>query len=590
MKKLIAITLCIATILTGAVLTTYAEESGNTEVTQAPYGTVIGAKTFDYSDSIEKIKNIATNGSLSINNNGYLKTAAQSSGWHRVVIAEKAEMPEDGNYSVSVTFRWTGHDSSSNCAVYFGTYGCDFSVKYNGTVQNFNTASETPGWNNNLGKSVRSLWVNELEPDANGNPQYEPKASNPFVTATLNIKGFKPDTLVFEADGKEIVLTYTGNVTDVKTQSKSAGKYPSGDHYEGAYTGGNMGYHEISKYSVKAADGSLIASESFAGESDMHGLTVTASAAPALSNAGYLVPGLSNWHKIEMLTDAQMSGVDTYSIQQTFRWTDPQEGNDIIYFGAYFCDFTLNYNGSIQYFSASNGNVTVPTSVSSKWKVSADKPVSEWVTATLVIVENKPVKMIIEVDGEYCEIPYAAGKIESVKTHNKQGTAQSANAVAECGIYSGGNSKAMEIYDFRVIAGAVERGGNVPTKRVPDGNSVIEFYGAQKALDGSSVRIIAKLHDTSVSGVNFEFTCSKTSGKTVTKGKHIVTNPVRYGYSYINEQTSEGLNAVYAGDDALFVLFVIDGISFEDVDSYELNVRVLADAYCSDVQTVVIPK
>ena len=590
MKKLIAITLCIATILTGAVLTTYAEESGNTQVTEAPYGTVIGAKTFDYSDSIEKIKDIATNGSLSITNSGYLKTAAQSSSWHRVVIAEKAEMPEDGNYSVSGTFRWTGHVSNSNCAVYFGTYGCDFSVKYNGAVQNFNTASGTPGWNNNLGKSVRSLWVNELEPDANGNPQYEPKASNPFVTATLNIKSFKPDTLVFEAEGKTIALTYTGNVTDVRTQSKDAKAYPTGDHFEGAYTGGNMGYHEIAEYSAKTADGTLIAGESFVGESDMLGLTVTASAAPALSNAGYLVPGLKDWHKIEMLTDAQMNGVDTYSIQQTFRWTNPQEGNDIIYFGAYFCDFTLNYNGSIQNFSESNEDVKVSTDVSGKWKVSEENPVSEWVTATLVIVENKPVKMIIEVDGEYCEVPYAAGKIESVKTHNKQGTAQSANAVAECAIYSGGNSKAIEIYDFRVIAGAVELGGNVPTKRVPDGNSVIEFYGAQKALDGSSVRIIAKLHDTSVSRVNFEFTCSKTSGTTVTEGKYLVTNPVKCGYSYINEQTADGVNAVYAGDDALFVLFVIDGISFEDVDSYELNVRVLADAYCSDAQTVVISK
>ena len=90
--------------------------------------------------------------------------------------------------------------------------------------------------------------------------------------------------------------------------------------------------------------------------------------------------------------------------------------------------------------------------------------------------------------------------------------------------------------------------------------------------------------------VNFEFTCSKTSGTTVTEGKYLVTNPVKCGYSYINEQTADGVNAVYAGDDALFVLFVIDGISFEDVDSYELNVRVLADAYCSDAQTVVISK
>lgn len=578
MKKLIAILLCLA-MIPCTFLTVFAD--GNVNEVDAT-GTVIASKTFDGDNMLSCAASNTTRTPTISTETGHLSFANTGTGWTNFEMA-KGVVGEKNDFSIQITFRWkNGVATNGNDTVIFGAYACDYTLKYSGKVQNFDTNNTDISESSEIGKSLKSAWKVP-----------EGEDYGPWVTATLVIAEYTNENdgsktagasaFVIEVDEKEFnkTIDYKGSVTNVRNKNKDGNDAtPSME----LYTGANSQYFEIYDFRV-ISNGNVLTSKTFDGD-NINGCKVSTGTPSISKDTGHLIPASGNWHKIEMVTDTEMNGTKTYSIQQTFRWTYPQESNDSIYFGTYFSDFNINYNGNIQNFSASNGNASVSGEVESAWAVSAEKPYSEWVTATLVIAENKPVKFIVKVGDAECEVAYAANKVTDVTKQNKGGTAQT--GTSEYAIYTGGNTQAVEIYDFRVYEGDISGNGNIPSYRTPASTDVIEMYGTQEALDKSAVRFIAELKNTDVDGVTFEVQASRTKDDITTSGKTKIMEPVTVGYTSITETIDGEPQVVRAADGSVFVLFVIRGIDLAAYDEYTFTVSCSASgSFCEEISYTI---
>ncbi len=560
MKKLIAILLCLA-MIPCTFLTVFAAGEVN-EVGQA--GSVITSRTFD--------------GTVVPDGEKYLVPGGSGNSWAKYNMVSVEDMGNCSSYSVQITFRWKNGASGTNDAIYFGTYHADWSIRYGGRVDSFDQVA------NNVGPtaSSASAWT-------------VPSGSTygPWVTATLFMEENSPVKMVISVEGAENTaetVNYTATAEmDVTKYAKSDVKTDKGTAGMAIYTGGRRQNFQVKNWCVASLDNNLntdeiISSRTFGIDGSISGGLPYISNNTGLSFTRTNTDDNSDWHKLEIIdeTDTAMLATSSYSIQTTWRWTKGATGNDGVTFGAYACDYTLKYGGHVYNFGENNATYNSTSDLAkhlnSLWKVPDGADYSPWITATLVIKDNAPQAYIIQIEGKQTEIVEYKGNIEDVKTQNKQ----TGDTVAtDKGIHTGGNLSNFEIYDFRVIDGAVaEKTDNgvvinnpaLVSLRTPANTDVLEMIGTQEHLDDDAIRFIAELKNTDVDGVTFEITASRTKNGVVEQGKTKIMEPVTVGYKYVTATVNGVPEKHTAPDGSLYVLFVIRDIDLESFDSYTFTI------------------
>ena len=447
---------------------------------------VIFSATFgENGDGAAKIENAKTNGAPTVSaETGYLNTGG--SAWHYLEMVTDDVMSSYDTYSIQITFRWNGHDQNENCGIYFGSYFCDYSIQYNGNVQNFATGEDktVPKYNNSLGQELKAMWA---IPDG--------ETSSPWITATLEIKENAPKAFIINVGEQTKTLEYTGSVTNVKTTKKDGGT--TDPQFGAIYTGGNMSYHEIKDFrvidgvteAVSAPEapenaGEILYSMTFNGsdESKQRAKDWVGPYKTSVQSDGLLlIEPMAKWNKWELSKDV-LKGQKTYTVQLTFRYLSNTKEDGGIALGISNANDTnvgwrySNFNNKgdtyLTWYGSKNPGTVIDKTFAEEWKAPEDalaaytgmpSTAGHWITATMEIVDGALGNFHFECNG--------------IERHFENPCEKSATGdMSEGKLFMYFSNAGIEIYDYRVVAGVEV---DLQTPAIPD----LPFTGVNLAVD-----------------------------------------------------------------------------------------------------------
>ncbi len=454
-KKLLAVLLCLA-MLPLTLLSVFADGASQ------PTNPILFSATFgEGGDGAAKIENARKNENTKIEYaNEYLvighADGKAATSWRALETVTDTVMAQKSYYSVQTTFRWKS-GATGNETVIFGTYACDYGLKYNGKIQNFGANNADVSDTSAVGQRLSGAWAVP-----------EGEDYGPWVTATLEIENNKPARYTVTVGSFVETVEYKGSINNVKTHKKDG---TSATPDMAIYTGGNSAAFEISALVVEELPaptsdraGEVLYSVTFDGSDDSKQKIKnwdTLKHKLEIQNNGLLrISPVSGWNKIELSKDV-LGAEKTYTVQLTFRYLSNSEKQGGISFGVsstgdpnvgwrYLEHHKTPGKSSLSWYNGSqNPGQELPEALVNEWKAPEDavsqftgvpSTSGNWVTATVEIENGALGKFSFDCNGVHREYDNACAK-------------------AQTGEFAGGklflymNNVGVEIYDYRVVAG-----------------------------------------------------------------------------------------------------------------------------------------